>query len=346
MDINYVKGDRNEFLNFLDSITDEDKVGIVSHIDVDGLSSAVFLEEILEAKGISVSYVSFEDIRNDIVKEMSVKLHSEGITKVFFCDIGIDTIDFEGFKELREEVDVFLIDHHPMNEEIKSWNNIIKTGSQDCSGMTCFFLGEDIIDSDEWSWLCCAAIFSDFSYKEKKNLEYIQTIYPEVTYENISSTIPGLNGRKINSALIYYENDKKYVFDLVKNRDLEKIEEAHEILEEEIEKLISNFSEKAEHDEDKGLYFYLLDSKFNVTSTVCSLVSKMKPENYFVFGRRLNNGYIKFSARNQSGQYDMGKLMKDCTEGLENASGGGHKPAAAARIMEKDLDEFKRRLFE
>lgn len=346
MEINYIKGSREEFLNFLDSITSEDKVGIVSHIDVDGLSSAVFLEEILEVKGIEMNHISFEDIRRDMVKEISVKLKDKGITKVFFLDLGIDSIDFEGYKELRDEMDVFLIDHHPMNEEIEDWNNVIKTGSQDCSGMTCFFLGEGIIDFEEWNWLCCAAIFSDFSYKEEKNLRYIQSIYSGVTYDNISSMTPGLNGRKINSALIYYENDKKYVYDLVKNRDLEKIEEAHQVLEEEVEKLISEFSSRAEHYPEKGLHFYLIDSKFNVTSTVCSLVSKMKPEDYFVFGRRKNDGSIKFSARNQSGDYDMGALMKRCVEGLENASGGGHKPAAAARIEEKDLGEFKRRLLE
>jgi single-stranded DNA-specific DHH superfamily exonuclease len=345
MEINYIKGLREEFLAFVDSISEEDRVAIVSHIDVDGLSSAVFLEKILDARGIDVKFISFEDIRSDMVKEVSVKLNDEEITKVFFSDIGIDSIDFEGFKELREEMGVFLIDHHPMNEAVKDWDNIIKTDSQDCSAMTCFFLGEGLIDSDEWDWLCCAAIFSDFSYKERKNLEYIQSVYPDVTYDNISSTVPGLNGRKINSALIYYENDKRYVFDLVKNRNLEKIEEAHDVLEEEIERLILDFSEKAEHYTEKGLHFYLLDSRFNITSTVCSLVSKMKPEDYFVFGRRIGGGFIKFSARNQSGNYDMGALMKRCVEGLDCANGGGHKAAAAARILEKDLDVFKKRLF-
>lgn len=345
MEINYIKGSREEFLNFVDFIKEEDKVGIVSHIDVDGLSSAVFLEKILEAKGINVDYISFEDIRNNMVKEVFVKLKEAGLTKVFFCDIGIDQIDFEGYSELRNEMDVFLIDHHPMNSEVESWGNIIKTDSQDCSGMTCFFLGEGIIDFEEWNWLCCAAIFSDFSYKEKKNLEYIQSIYSGVTYENISSMTPGLNGRKINSALIYYDNNKKYVYDLVKNRDLEKIEEAHQILEDEIERLILEFSEKAEHYPEKGLHFYEVDSKFKVLSTVTSLVSKMKPEDYFVFMQKWH-GALKFSARNQSGEYDMGALMKRCVEGLENASGGGHRPAAAARIEEKDLEEFKRRLLE
>ncbi len=344
--MNYVKGSLGDFLSFLDSVSREDKVGIVSHIDVDGISSAVFLEEIFKNRGIEVDYVSFEDIRPHMVSEISEKLKEKEITKVVFADIGIDSIDYEGFVALRNEMDVFLIDHHPINEAVLDFDNIIKTDSQDCAAMTCYFLGEGMIEKDAWDWLCCAAIFSDYSYKEKKNLEYIKSVYPGVDYENISSMTPGINGRKINSALIYYENDRRYVYELVKSRDLDKIDEVAGILEEEIDRVILAFGKGAEHYEDKGLHFYLIDSKFNITSTVCSLVSKMNPADYFVFGQRKMDGTIKFSARHQAGEKDMGKLMKICTEGLEGASGGGHKPAAAARILEKDLDEFKRRLIE
>jgi len=37
----------------------------------------------------------------------------------------------------------------------------------------------------------------------------------------------------------------------------------------------------------------------------------------------------------------MNKLMKKGTEGLENATGGGHIPAAGGRFMKKDLQKFK-----
>ena len=74
------------------------------------------------------------------------------------------------------------------------------------------------------------------------------------------------------------------------------------------------------------------------------LFSQTSPNDTFVFYKRHNNGTIKFSARNQSNSKDMNKLMQICTQGLEGAFGGGHAPAAAARIQEHDLQEFKRRL--
>ena len=42
----------------------------------------------------------------------------------------------------------------------------------------------------------------------------------------------------------------------------------------------------------------------------------------------------------------MGFLMKDCVAGFQDASGGGHAAAAAAKIREGDLEEFKKRLLE
>lgn len=345
MEINYIKGSKKEFFQFVDLIAPFQKVAILSHTDLDGLSSAVFLEKILEAKNIEVSYIDFLHIKADMVKEVSVTLKEKGIDKVFICDLGVDSIDFEGFRDLREEFDVFLIDHHPMSHLITDWENIIKTDSRDCAAMTVFDLGEGLIDKKEFEWLNCAAIFSDYSHKEQKNLEYIQSIYSEVTYENISSSIPGLNARKCSSALIYYKNNLNYVYGLIKSRKLEEIGEAYEIIEQEVERLIDDFSKNKIYDKSKKLYFYEIISKFSVTSYVVSLISKMSPDETFVFIAR-DDDYYKISARSTNGAMDVNDLMKRCTFGLEGASGGGHKVASGGVIQTKDLDEFKRRLLE
>ena len=344
MIINYLKGSRDEFFDFVDSINENSKVALISHIDLDGLSSAVFLEEIFKVKGKEIEFMDFLEIKADMVKEVGVKLKEKGITHVVFSDIGIDSVDFEGFKELREEMNVFLIDHHPMNEKISSFDKVIKTDSQDCAGMTCFFLGEGIIDFNEWNWLVCSAIFSDFSYKEEKNLEYIQKIYPAVTYDNISSSVPGINSRIIASALVYYQGNERHVYDLVKSRSLDKLREVAQIVEDEIDRLVNNFSNEKEYSEKNDLYFYEIHSNFNLVSFVTSLVSKLHPKSTFVFMQRIG-GIVKFSARNQSGLKDMGELMRNSVKGFIGASGGGHKPAAAAKIRESDVEEFKRRLF-
>jgi single-stranded DNA-specific DHH superfamily exonuclease len=343
MGIEYLVGAKREFYDFINFITHRDKVAIVTHIDLDGLASGLFLEKILEAKNIPVDYIDFITINSDMVKEVSIKLNAIGITKVFFCDLGIDSIDPDGFLDLKNEMDVFLIDHHPLNVDFSDKRNIIKTGTDDCSAMTIFDLGTGIFDMDSWRWLNCAAIFSDYSYKKKENFDYLKSVYPELDLDNISSSVPGINARKIASALIYYEYNKRYVYDLVKQRKLEELNEIHEIIEEEVNRLIEEFPLKKEYSEKQDLYFYELDSKFNVVSLVSTLISKMKPQSSFVFMQRWGD-VVKFSARNQSNNRDMGALMKACVAGFVDASGGGHAPAAAAKIKEGDLEEFKMRL--
>lgn len=345
MQINYIKGSREEFLKFVDSIGSEEKVAIMTHNDLDGLASGVFMEEILKARGVLVEYIDFLSIGEDMVKAASVKLKEKDINKVIFIDIGVDSIDYEGLKELREEMDVFLIDHHPMNEDVKDWKNIIKTTSRDCAAMVVFELGRDVIDTSEWDWLNCAAIFSDYSHKEKKNLEYIESIYPGVDFENISSMIPGVNARKISSALIYYKQDISYVYKLVKERKMNELTEAYDIIEEEVDRLVDDFSKNKKYYPNKKLYFYEIKSRFSVMSYVISLVSKMSPNESFVFMSRKGE-YLKFSGRSTNQVIDMNALMKRCIDGLPNATGGGHKAASAAKIWAEDLDEFKRRLLE
>jgi hypothetical protein len=50
---------------------------------------------------------------------------------------------------------------------------------------------------------------------------------------------------------------------------------------------------------------------------------------------------MKVSAKNQSGNEDMAKLLMKGIEGLEESTAGGHVPAAGARFLKKDLQKFK-----
>jgi single-stranded DNA-specific DHH superfamily exonuclease len=55
---------------------------------------------------------------------------------------------------------------------------------------------------------------------------------------------------------------------------------------------------------------------------------------------------VRFSARSSNGKIDMGELMKKGIEGLEDANGGGHIPAAAAQVRSEDAEIFKKRVLE
>jgi len=344
----YLIGSKEEFFDFIEHISNEDKIAILTHNDLDGIASAVFLEKILEAKDKKLDFLNFLEYDKEKFSSYLDLLKDKGITKLFLTDFSADGIDLELFEKLRRSFDVFLIDHHPVNPELQYKHNIIKTNSSDCSAITIYDLGKEIIDRDEWNWLACAAIFSDMSYKNPENMNFIQRVYPDFPTDefDMASSNVGMISRKISTALIYYSKDLMRVYELIKDKNLEELSRAFEIVEGEIDKLVNEFNENAEFFPEKKLYYYKINPVFNVSSYVCTLVSKYRPEFSFVCVSDLGGEFLKVSSRNQSLKEDMGALMKKGIRGLNNAVAGGHVPAAAARFKKEDLERFKRNLLE
>jgi len=341
--IECILGSKEDFFNFLKKITSEDKVAILTHNDLDGIASAILLEEILKGKGIELFYLNFLNYKKDMFYEVILKLEEKGIKKVFLTDIAADT-DLQGFSDLRKKFDTFLIDHHPINPDLINKQNIIKTHSYDCATFIVYNLGKGIIDLKKWDFLVCATMISEISYKKKENLEFIQKIYPEIKKEGIFESTLGEFAKKISSALIYFNSDLKKVYDFILNGDFQEIERAHTIVQKEIELYIEKFEKEAEFFPEKNLHFYYARPKFNIASIVLTKISFKSLEKIYIFISDINAYFVGVSSRHQGGQRDMGALLKKGIEGLENATGGGHAPAAGARFMKKDLEKFKKNI--
>ncbi len=341
MNEEFLIGTKQEFYDFVSSIHKNEKIAVISHTDLDGISSAIFLKEILSGFGLSFSEIYFVSYSKDLFEKLELELKDKGIAVVFISDINADSFSY--FEEFRKKFKVFLIDHHPFLENLVNKKNIIKTSTPDCSSLTIFRLGCDYIDDEEWAWLVCAAMFTDYSYKKKENLEFIKKYYPEVNFENISSSTPGINGRKISNALIYYKGNEKIVFDTLLKKDLDKISEVSNIVEEEINLWVGKYFDIAEFHPEKNLYLAFIDSKFDVVSPVTTIVSKYKPESAFV-SIFLEKDSFKISARNQEGNIDVNNLLRKASRELDDAIAGGHSVAAGATIDKKDLSKFKENL--
>ena len=84
--INYMEfltGSKQEFLNFLNSIDKEDNVAILTHIDLDGITSGIFLEDILKNREIKLKYLDFLFYGNGLFNKIINKLKKQNISKVF-----------------------------------------------------------------------------------------------------------------------------------------------------------------------------------------------------------------------------------------------------------------------
>jgi single-stranded DNA-specific DHH superfamily exonuclease len=347
MKLKFLIGSKEDFLRFLDSIGKKDKVAILTHNDLDGVASAIFLEEILKKKGLekNLKMIRFLEYKKEVLEGITPELKEKDITKILISDINIDNLNLGDFEALRKDFSVFLIDHHPAGE-LKDKSNIIKAKTGYCAALICYYLGGGIIDSEKWKWLRDAAVIADASYKDPDVFRMLKKEHPKITEKNIYDSKPGLLSGQVSYALVYYKDGIEKIYELIKKRDFKDLKEACEKVKQSIEETIEKFKENAEFYPERNLYFYYYNPKFNITSIVATMVSNKNPVATFIFVSDSKNepGFVKVNARNQDCKEDMNWLMKKGVEGLENASGGGHVPAAAARFMKKDLEKFKKNI--
>jgi single-stranded DNA-specific DHH superfamily exonuclease len=342
----FLIGTKEEFMKFISGITKEDKVGIITHNDLDGFASAALIDLFLKSREMKVEFMNFIGYENEVFKKVIERINKNKITKLFITDFNADSLNLEDFEILRKKTDLFLIDHHPINTLFTNHKNVIKTESYDCSSYVIYDMIKGDINLDSWKFLVCAAMIYDFSYKNQKNLEFIKNIYPDVNEENIMESVPGKISNKITFNLIYFESNLKKVYDMILKMDFENFDKYEKQVKEEIDKTIEKFWKEAEFYPEKNIYFYFCDFKYNIIAVVSTFISVKKPDSIFVLFTKSNKNknYVKVSARCQSKKADMNKLLQKAIEGLENANAGGHIAAAGATVAKKDLKKFKKRI--
>ena len=337
----YLCGKEKDFFDYLSKINKKDKIAVITHIDLDGIASAILINEILRQKKIKISSLSLINYGKGMF-EKAEQDFKKGTNQIFILDVNAEA-DLEGFNNLKKKYNSLVIDHHPSElfEE-----NMIRTKTEDCATFALFEIAKKEFDLSKWEWLVCSTMIAEFSYNNPKNLEFIKKYYPEISKENILVSESAKISNKISSALIYFKNEKRKVFDYILKGKLKKLNKYSEIIEKGIQEGINKFKKEAEFFPDKNLYFYYLTPKFSIGSIITTILSIKEPKKSFVFVSDVEGEpeYIKASSRNQSGKEDMNLLMKKGIKGLENATGGGHVPAAAAKFMKKDLNKFKTNL--
>jgi len=342
----YVLGSEKMFYDFVDSISKKDKIGIVTHTDLDGIASGIFLQKILESKDLKINFIEFLNYGPGALK----KVVNRKFDVLFFTDWKTDDYPYY-LNPLREKYKILVFDHHPYNQELKDKSDIIKTNPDYCSSHALLDLAKNkgFFDTQSLEWLACSAIIVDYTWdKNIANFEFIKGIYPEVKNDNsIWDSKPAEIGNKINGALIYYSPNYKKVYDLVLKGDIKKLEKADKIVKREIKDWIGKFERNAEYLPEKKLYFAYGNPKYNITSTIASILSdKNFRENTVIFASDLDDkkGFVKLSGRNQTGKVNLGNIFKKCAGELNDADGGGHSRAASAVIRKRDLYKFKERL--
>jgi len=341
----FLLGKKEDFVNFLDSIKDVDRVAVLGHNDLDGMTSAIFLEKILLNKGIKPVFIDFVVIGKEKIKAKFEFFKSKKINKIFIVDLNVDSYS-DLFREAGTNFDFLLIDHHPVNPLFENVKGIIKSEKDDCTGYFMAVLAKDYFDVENYNWLICATLISEYSFKSEKHVGFIKTIYPDFDVNKVWNSEAGKFSNMLDFAIIYYKKNLRKVYKLICDKDLVQLQNAADEVRKEVEKYKKKFEKEAEYYPKQDLYFWYIGAKFSISSIVNNLVSCNHPDSTLIFVSDIDDklGYVKVSARNQNSKRDMRETLKRGMKDLEEANCGGHIAASGGSFRKVDLEKFKQNL--
>lgn len=346
MDEKFYRESKKKFENFFNSLTKEDKIGIFLHENcLDGTTSAIFLDEILRQKNLVPKILDFTMYKKEEADKIWNLLESKEINKIIIADLSFDSIDVDLLNKIEEKYDLLFVDHHPKVDGLVDSDKIIKADSVDCTSLLIWRLGEDLFNRDRIEWLLDSVMIYEFSYNGDENLEFLMKRVPDFDIKTPIMCIPGQLMQKLSSVIIYYSEDRVKSFEIIKNKDMEKIEEIHKIVSKEFDRCMSDFEKNCENYSDAKLIWGNLNPKFRISSAITTTLAVKHPEKSFAIISDEGDRY-KVSLRSNGGVHDLNKIVKKCIGGLENSNGGGHPKASGARVMKKDIETFKKRLIE
>ncbi len=336
-----------KFKQFIENIKADDKIGILHHIDADGLCSAVITIKALEKLGKKVE-LRFNQPNNQIciIPETIERLRNAGITKLFILDLAVHQ-DKKAFEPIENLCQIIVIDHHKPQADLNSEKTTV-IFAEDLSKETasfhypasklCFDLFSGLMPIKEFGWIASIGIIGD------KCEGYWKDFIKE------TGRIAQLREacEIIDSSLIYDEKLTEECFEILfKGEDpLEIINSelagSKLIVNEEINRWAGKYKGSAEIKGD--LIFYIIKPEFGVCSKVATTIHKLNPDKTVVVVQDLGNEDLTISARSR--YYDMVDFLRKAIKGLEDSTAGGHKIAAGGKIRKQDITKFKEKLME
>jgi len=88
-----------------------------------------------------------------------------------------------------------------------------------------------------------------------------------------------------------------------------------------------------------------MKSGYSLRSVIATKLSELYPKK-IVFVWEVVRNNVKFSVRNQNGNVDVERVLKEASKDFKTAITGGHKLAAAGSIKKDEFDLFKEKILE
>jgi len=349
----------DRFKEFINSIAKDDVVAVLHHTDPDGICSGVIMAKLVEKKRGKKADLRINQGSNDIAIQDSTveKLRQIKASKVIITDLCVDQIP-DNVLEIEKFAEILIIDHHKIYNDLESKKTIFikpqlvseKNPASYPATKLCFDLASEIEDMSDLDWVAAIGVIGDCAFNSWKDfLDSVFSKYKIEKKQDLFETSIGKSATLMSDAECVSKAKAAESFEVVYNAkspddvlnsSLKKYQEA---VESERQYWLGHLEEFAEQDEN--FIFYLIKPKYEIKSSISTILSLEHPHKTIILVQDINDGNLYISARRRDEKVAANELLENCIKGLENATAGGHVPAAGGTIRKEDLSKFKKNLF-
>ena len=331
--MNFIFGQEKKFFEFISNLSDKDKIGIISHNDLDGIVSAVIMSKILG----KIDYIQFIDYNPKEFINIISELKKNKINKTVFLDLNFGgSPDF--FKEIVKFSEILFLDHHESVDVNSEKIVYLRTESKIPACAICSYFALKMIEIP--GFISALGIISD--RVDRYNSQNNQDVFEDF----------GLRGKIelweyediLNFARIYLRNDLQKIYDFLMNikkiEEIKGLEKYAEPVKKEFESCLEDFYKNKKEFGD--IIFYEFSPKYNIKSSLINRISTENQNRVLIFAS-VSGDNVFISTRCFSARFNCIKILKRLTRGIE-VSSGGHIVAAGCLLDRQQYEKFKENL--
>jgi len=339
-----------EFDKFAKALSPEDRVGVLTDYDTDGITSgAIISRAVLKLTGKMPEAIVISGSHNDPLNGKTfAKFKGKKITKFICADISLEQKGKVGLAgKISKFAKITCIDHHPIYGKLPKGGLLVKPQFfskkepvRYCAAKMCFDLFSRVTDLKGSEWLAALGLYGDMGTKAWKSF-YSRALknagLSEKELMQMSHTLTSmkvLEPERLYGCLEELTNAKK------PKGCLKKFYPINDKYQKILEKELEGFRKNSEKYPEARLLLYFLREKHSSKNTVATITSIKIPD-WTIIILQKSNGFITISARRQDRKIAVNWLLEKALKGFKDSSSGGHAPAAGGKIREKDFEKFK-----
>ena len=334
-------GDERRFVEFVSNIDKNDRIGVISHDDLDGMVPVRIIKRIFG----KIDFLQFEGPRKDMVLNLIPELKKRKINKILVSDVNLNNEHIETQQKIEKFAEILIMDHHQAVRDFNSEKTVFILSKKECNaGLLVYELFSKLQNLEDLDFLAAMSVIADHNWEA--NIDFIKKVekkYGLQTSENFKeSEIWGLEHILANCNQYFREDSMKF-YELLKGvnkiQDISKFEKYSKFIEDDLEKAKKDFLKNAE----KYSWGYLFEDRSKY-SLATKAAEGLKDNEFLIVYKTKKDGTISLSARRQDKKMNCAEILKKAIYGLEGATAGGHIPAAGARFKKEYFKKFKENL--